>query len=374
MKPYVPQPLPLKNMDWTLFIELIGKANAALARFDGVIRGITNPFVLLSPLSTNEAVLSSKMEGTQATLQEVLFYEALPSADDPKTADIQEIINYRKALAFAVENMKKRPINLNLIKDLHERLMDSVRGANKRPGKFRTEQNWIGPYGAPIEAAYYIPPEPSRIIDDLSNFERYIHFNERDKLVQLAVVHAQFEIIHPFMDGNGRLGRMLIPLFLYGNGLLAHPCFYMSEYLEINRDEYNQGLRNISNNGDWNTWITFFMKAVISQADANSQKAMLIIQLYEEMKREIYKLASTFSLPALDTLFEFPIFSSPDFVKYSQIPRASAARLLKNMTQKKLLDVIQEGKGKRPTVYRFDRLLLILTGSKRGKTDETRKA
>lgn len=366
MKPFIPEELPLKNLDWSKYIELIGTANAALARFDGVICGITNPLVLLSPLGTNEAVLSSKMEGTQATLQEVLFYEALPSPKDPKAAEMQEIINYRKALEFAVESLKNRPLNLNMIKDLHAMLMDSVRGADKHPGRFRTSQNWIGKFGAPIEAAYYVPPEPTKIEGPLNNWEKYIHYEERDRLVHLSVIHAQFEIIHPFMDGNGRLGRMLIPLYLFANGMLSQPCFYMSEYLEAHRDEYNQGLRDISNKSDWHGWIAFFMNAVKEQARLNSRKAELILSLYSGMKLEIHNLSSAFSLPALDTLFEFPVFSSPDFVKYSGIPRASAARLLGQLAEKGLLTIIREGKGKRPTFYRFDRLLYILSAKPEG--------
>lgn len=367
MKPFKPDSLPLKNLNWSLFIELIGSANAELARYDGVIRGIPNPFVLLSPLRTNEAVLSSKIEGTQATLQDVLFYEAMPQPEDPRLADIQEIINYRKALVYAVDYLKKRPINLNMIKELHSLLMDSVRGADKRPGEFRTTQNWIGPHGAPIEAAYFVPPEPLQIQDNLSNLEKYIHFQERDRLVQLAVIHAQFEIIHPFADGNGRLGRMLIPLFLFSNNLLIEPCFYMSEYMEINRDTYNLALRDISNSGNWDGWINFFLKAVVSQAKSNSEKAIAILKLYDDVKRKVHALASSYSLPALDSLFQFPIFSSPDFVQYSGIPRASAARLLGNMADKGLLEIIQEGKGKRPTIYRFSELISIISGKNKGE-------
>jgi len=160
MKPFIPHKLPFEKINWNLFIELIGTANYELARYEGTLKALVNPSVLLSPLSTKEAVLSSKIEGTQATLQEVLAYEASPNPDNPKLNDIQEIINYRKSISLAVEKLKNYPLNLNLIKELHSVLLDSVRGSNKARGEFRKDQNWIGSFGSKIEEAYYIPPEP----------------------------------------------------------------------------------------------------------------------------------------------------------------------------------------------------------------------
>src|SRR3989338_8013734 len=201
-KPYVPQSLPLESVDWVRFITLIGQANAEMARYDGTLEGIVNPRVLLSPLITKEAVISSKIEGTQASLEEVLQYEASPDVKNEKYDDIQEIINYREAMRFAIQWMKEKPITLNLIKEMHGILLDSVRGKDKGRGNFRTGQNYIGKPGAPIEQARYIPPDPLILMEHLSNFEKYFHYDEKDRLVQLAMIHAQFEIIHPFLDGN----------------------------------------------------------------------------------------------------------------------------------------------------------------------------
>lgn len=215
MKPCTPETLPLESLDWEKFIRLIGSANFELARYEGILQGIPNPAVLLSPLTTHEAVLSSKIEGTQATLDEVLEYEASMITDEQKYEDIKEILNYRQSMVFAVEWLKTKPITLDLFCEIHSILLDSVRGQNKLRGSFRKLQNYIGSPGSPIEEATFIPPSPERVVEFLTNLENYIHYEEKDTLVQLAIVHAQFEIIHPFLDGNGRLGRILIPLFLF---------------------------------------------------------------------------------------------------------------------------------------------------------------
>jgi len=222
-QPYKPQKLPLDSIDWGSLVDLIARANAALARYDGMLETMVNPTLLLSPLTTQEAVLSSRIEGTQATLEEVLEFEADPTRkiEPSKYADIQEIINYSKAMQHAVTLLKTKALCLNLIKELHAILLDSVRGANKARGEFRRIQNWIGPPGCSIEEATFVPPSPDVLPQALDNWEKYIHYNEKERLVQLAIVKAQFELIHPFLDGNGRIGRMLVPLFLYEKKLLS---------------------------------------------------------------------------------------------------------------------------------------------------------
>jgi Fic family protein len=356
---FIPDELPLKNIDWSALIEALSEANRELGNLRGTLKGIVNPSVLLSPLTTREAVLSSKIEGTQATLQEVLFYEALPDENNPKKNDIQEVVNYRKTLAASVTAIKEKPLHLNMLKSLHAVLLDSVRGEYQRPGEFRLDQNRIGPKGCTIEQAFFIPPEPRVMMEALGNWETYWHLKERDALVQLAIMHAQFEIIHPFRDGNGRIGRVLIPIFLMDKGILDEPVFYLSEYLESHRDAYAGALRSISDNGSWAVWFSFFLTAIAKQAIAIRLKAENILKLYEAMKREIYDLGTTFGLPALDTLFTLPIFSSSEFVRYSGIPKASAHRLLVELQERKVIQVIEEGQGRRPTTFTFNQLLDI---------------
>jgi Fic family protein len=359
-KPYVPHSLPLESVDWVRFITLIGQANAELARYDGILQGIINPGVLLSPLTTKEAVVSSKIEGTQASLEEVLQYEASPDVKTEKYDDITEIINYREAMRFAVQWMKEKPITLNLVKQMHGILLDSVRGKDKSRGNFRTSQNYIGKAGASIEQASYIPPEPLILMEHLSNFEKYIHYDEKDRLVQLAIVHAQFEIIHPFLDGNGRLGRILIPIFLNEKRVLHSPMFYISEYLESNRDEYYARLKAISDEKGWDDWIGFFLKAIIEQAKANGAKAKSILDLYEKKKTRITDITrSQYAIKILDTLFARPIFNTTDFIKRSHIPKPSAMRLLKMLRREGVLSTLKEGSGRRAEVMMFNKLIDI---------------
>lgn len=219
-KPFIPEKLPLENINWEDLLPNIVKANSAVAKFDGLLESILNPLLFLNPLMTQEAVLSSKIEGTQASLSEVLAFEAAPKRKQDNINDIEEVINYRNALLFATKELENRPICLNFIKDMHEILLQGVRGQNKARGEFRRIQNWIGKSNSTIETASYVPPEPHLLLEFLSDWEKYCHYDEKDKLVQLAIIHAQFEIIHPFLDGNGRIGRILIPLFLFEQKIL----------------------------------------------------------------------------------------------------------------------------------------------------------
>jgi Fic family protein len=228
MQPFIPYVLPINELDWRLLLPLVGQANAALARYDGLLAGIPNPAVMLSPLTTQEAVLSSKIEGTQATVDEVLEQEAGLLKEGEKYEDIREISNYRQALYQAREYLKDYPIRLAFVRELHRTLMNSVRGKDKTPGQFRLDQNWIGPLHCPIEQATFVPPNPIQLPDHLRAWEVYLDLDDVDFLIQTAVVHAQFELLHPFKDGNGRIGRILIPLFLYQKRVLSQPMFYLS--------------------------------------------------------------------------------------------------------------------------------------------------
>lgn len=361
-QPYKPMQLPLDCIDWGSLVSLVAQANAALARYDGILENMVNPALLLSPLTTQEAVLSSRIEGTQATLEEVLEFEADPrrKIEPNKRADIQEIINYRQAMQHAVELLEKRPLSLNLIRELHSILLDSVRGANKAPGEFRRIQNWIGPPGCSIEEATFVPPSPDMLPDALDNWEKYFHFDEKERLVQLAVIKAQFELIHPFIDGNGRIGRMLVPLFLYEKRLLSKPMFYLSAYLERNRELYYQRLNAISEKNDWDGWIRFFLTAVTDQAKDNTRKARAILDLYEEMKRRVPEITrSQYAIQAIDALFASPVFQSADFVRRSRIPKDSAYRVLSELKQAGIVQDIREGRGRRAAIMIFSKVLEI---------------
>lgn len=365
MKPYVPDALPIEGLDAVRLIRLVGPATAAIARYDGLLQGVVNPAVMLSPLANREAVLSSKIEGTQATVDEVLEYEAGIEFEENKVHDIQEVVNYRKTLTLASETLENRPISLSLIKEMHSILMASVRGERKSPGLFRTTQNFLGAEGSTIEQAKFVPPSPLQLLDHLEAWEQYLAGDDIDTLIQCAVVHAQFEILHPFNDGNGRIGRLLIPLFLFQKKTLASPMFYLSEYLETHRDEYYTRLRAISDQGDWTGWIEFFLQTIEKQALQNTQQVRQILDLYEQMKKKVSDLThSQYAINILDALFDRPIFQSNDFIKRSGIPRNTALPFLRKLRDVSILYPLREASGRQAAVFAFRELLNCAEGRK----------
>ena len=367
MNPYEPNLLPVTDLDFRQLLPLVGQANAALARYDGLLQGIPNPAVMLSPLTTQEAVLSSKIEGTQATVDEVLEQEAGMLKEGEKFQDIQEITNYRQALYSAREYLKDYPIRLGFVRELHRILMSSVRGQDKTPGEFRLDQNWIGKHGCTMEQATFVPPNPVQLPDHLQAWERYMDSADVDFLLQTAVVHAQFELLHPFKDGNGRIGRILIPLFLYQKRALSQPMFYLSEYLENHREDYYERLKAISTEGDWNGWIAFFLQAIVTQAGQNSARVTAIQALYEEMKLAIQEAThSQYTVHVLDAIFSKPIFRSSDLTaqlfKEFGIHEKTTPGLLRQMKEAGILRELQPGSGRRPATLCFPRLVNLAEG------------
>lgn len=361
MKPFRPHNLPIKSFDWSKYISLIAEANRELARYDGLLQSIPNTEVILSPLTTQEAVLSSKIEGTQASLEEVLEFEAKKNKNIPKYEDIEEVLNYRNSLKEATEKIQNGlPISLRLIKEMHRSLLQGVRGENTDRGNFRRIQNWIGKPGSKIDDASYIPPPPNTVMNHLDNFEKYIHFEEKDRIVQLAFIHAQFEIIHPFLDGNGRIGRLLIPLFLFEKGILNKPLFYISAYFEADRESYYSKLNSITSDNNWEQWVEYFLSGVIFQAKKNVLLAKEILLLYDKLKSEIMDLTgSKYSIRILDFLFEKPVFTSTDFLNYLGANRAVVRRNIEKLAAENIISPLERGTGTKATVYRFSRLLEI---------------
>jgi len=366
MEPFVPAKLPINSINWESIIPLIGKANRELARYDGILGVMPNPGVLLSPLTTQEAVLSSKIEGTRATFGEVLRFEAGEAPkEESRRLDIEEIFNYRYAMRMAEDELKNRPFTLNLLKKLHSILLEGVRGRDKSKGEFRRTQNWIGALGSPIEEAQFIPPIPSLIMEYMDNWETYYHSDRPDPLVQLAIIHAQFEIIHPFLDGNGRLGRMIVPLFLLEKEILSHPMFYISAYFEDNHEEYIEHLRQLGMKEDaWDRWIEFFLEALIAQANMDSTRSKQIFDLYEDLKTRVIDLThSQFAVPMLDQMFKQPIFPSNIFIDIDGMPsRPTILALLNKLKNGGILDLIREGSGRRPQILALGELINICEG------------
>jgi Fic family protein len=357
---------PPEELDWKRLIPVIGPASMAVARYDGTLSAVQNANLLLSPLVTQEAVLSSRIEGTQTTMGEVLEYEAEGASkimEPEKRADIQEVLNYRQAMWTAVEMMKELPLCQRIVREAHRVLMDGVRGDKKAPGEYRRTQNWIGSHGSPIEAARFVPISPEQLANGMTAWEKHIHADAQDHLVRLAVLHAEFEALHPFHDGNGRLGRMLVPLYMAEKKLLSGPMFYISAYFEAHRDEYYDRLLDVSRAGKWTEWCLFFLEAVRDQAEQNQRKANAILSLYEDMKPRMTEITrSQYAISALDRIFANPIFNSSDFIERSGIPEATARRILRELRDHGVLGVVLEASGRRSAILAFPDLLNITEG------------
>ena len=250
-----------------------------------------------------------------------------------------------------------------VIKESHATLLSGVRGHDKARGKYRPIQNYIGNPNRPIEEARFVPIAPERVADAMSQWEKYLHSDQPDTLVQLAIVHAEFESLHPFLDGNGRVGRMLVPLFLFERGLLHTPNFYVSDYLERNRQEYFDGLLAVSRDDDWTGWCAFFLAALTEQAGKNEQKARQILELYSAKKEWMVDVThSQHAIAALDFLFDQPIFNSATFIKGSKIPKATAQRIIRQLADAGMLGTLEKAKGPLPAVFAFTELLNIAEG------------
>lgn len=359
---------PPKKLDLEVLLPLVGPASASIARYDGVLTAIPNAAVLLSPLTTQEAVLSSKIEGTQATMGEVFEFEAKGGQSklpETKIHDIHEVLNYRRALRHCEEMLKTYPLCQRVLKEAHRILLDGVRGHSKDPGQYRRVPNWIGPRGSTIENARFVPIPAGELGEAMSSWDKYLNGDAPDRLIQLAILHAEFESLHPFLDGNGRLGRMIVPLFMYQVGLIHQPMFYISAYLERNDTEYRDRLLAVSRDDDWTGWCAFFLRATQSQANQNLEKAKAIMELYNRMKTTMTDIShSQFSIHALDWIFENPIFNSSDFIKASVIPKPTAARILRVLKEANILQVWQAARGSKPTIYGYGELLNIAEGYK----------
>ncbi len=355
---------PPKELDWPQLIPLLGPAREGLGRYDGLLSAIPNAHVLLSPLVTQEAVLSSKIEGTHVTIGEVLEIEAGGASDattQAKRDDAEEVLNYRKAMRACVAEMEERPLSSHVLRAAHQVLMQGVRGLDKSPGAFRHEQNWIGPKGCLVEEASFVPIAPQQLQSGMEEWEAYLRSTaEPDALVQLAIIHVEFEALHPFKDGNGRLGRMLIPLFLHQQKLLCGPDFYMSGYLEAKREEYQERLRSVSRDGDWTGWCAFFLAGIRQQAADNERKARAILALYDRVKGQVTELThSQHSLKAVDFMFQVPIFRTTTFRTSAGIPKPTANRILRILIDAGLLVTLLGGRGQRPAILAFRKLLDI---------------
>jgi Fic family protein len=318
---FLPNALPpTLAVDWKL-AALLSEADRALAELSGAGRLLRNPHLLIQPYLHREAILSSRIENTYAEMEELFRLEAGETASG-KSPDVQEVANYVRALENGLKAINKLPISKRLICELHNTLLSNVRGgeSTKTPGEFRRSQNWIGHPGSTVATATFVPPPPDAVLDALSNWEKYLHSDSVEPLlVKCALLHYQFEAIHPFLDGNGRIGRVLITLFLCERGCLSQPLLYLSGFFEAHRGEYYEKLLAVSQRGDWRGWVEYFLTGIREQARSALKDAQAITDLYEAYSRQ-WKEASrapSVAMAILDELFANPFFSTSRFAKKS---------------------------------------------------------
>lgn len=356
---------PPQELDYERLITPLGKATDALARFDQVLKDLHNSEFLIAPLRNQEAILSSRMEGTVSTMDEVLQYEAdHDDDDDDKEADVRadiiETILYQRSLKLAQKVIEEgQSISPWLIRGLHQKLLAFGRGADKSPGEFKKEQNYL--VDKTKRKVLFIPVSPERLQSGLDDLFSYIEDSHQQILIKAAISHLEFEALHPFQDGNGRIGRMLITLMLWNSGVISSPHFYISGYFEEHKDLYVDTMREVSENGDWTSWCVFFLEAVEKQAIRNLTIAESIKALHDNMKvvfRE--KLASRYHDRALEFVFTNPMFRNNKFTTGSGIPPSTAYTFTKTLIEGRLLRTVQEASGRRPALYAFEPLMQLV--------------
>lgn len=311
---YLPNPLPPAITYNKELINLLSKADRILGNLSGIGTQLPNPDLLITPYVKREAVLSSKIEGTQASLSDLFYFEAAGKEErekEVKTTDILEVVNYVKAMNYGLNRLKELPLCLRLIREIHKELMHKVRGNHLTPGEFRRSQNWIGPAGCTLNDASFVPPPVHEMHEALDKFEKFLHDKENlPGLIQCALIHYQFEAIHPFLDGNGRVGRLLITLFLCEKEYLIYPLLYLSAFFEKNRREYYDKLLAVSQKGAWEDWIKFFLRAVAYQSKDAIDNSKLILSLLEKYRKMLCeKRSSPYALALLEEIFLNPFIT-----------------------------------------------------------------
>ncbi len=356
---FVPNRLPPDlELTWE-FVNQISEADRRLSELAGAARTLPNPHLLIEPFTRREAVLSSRIEGTVASLSDLMSFEAL-GVVHPDRPDVAEVANYVTALEYGLSRLTKLPVSTRLMRELHERLMRGTRGEHMTPGEFRRSQNWIGPPGCLLKDASFVPPPEAEMKEALSDLEKYIHSESKlPPLVRMALIHYQFEAIHPFLDGNGRIGRLLITLLLCAEGLLPQPLLYLSAFFERHRSQYYRLLLEVSQQGNWQEWITFFLCGISEQSVDALNRANQLQQLSLEYRQMLHgKRSSATLLQMADLLFKNPVFSPSSISKALKITYVSAQ---KNIDKLVNAGILRETTGRqRGRIYVAQRVIEIL--------------
>jgi Fic family protein len=341
---FIPAPLPpeppvmMANLQ-----ELLSRADRALGRLDGSVLTLPNPDLFVFMYVRKEAVLSSQIEGTQSSLQDVLAAEArIFNRERPN--DVREVLNYIEALRYGLERLRELPVSVRLIREIHEHLLQGVRGGRLAPGELRSSQNWIGPAGCTLNDASFVPPPPEQIPELLSDLERFLHQQDGlPALIKVGLAHAQFETIHPFLDGNGRVGRLLITFLLCSRGILQKPVLYLSHFFKRHRQDYYDRLQAVRDRGDWEGWLAFFLQGVTEvsqQATETARRILLIREEHRNLITENMGYAAGNAHRVLEGMFERPIMAVKDVAAITGTTYPAANQLVKRLEALGLLEEI----------------------------------
>jgi len=357
---FVPNTLPPEGLDTFSadFVNILSEADRGIGALKSLSKLIPNPNLLIAPFVRKEAVQSSRIEGTQASLTDIFYYEA--SKEKPKDSDVLEVLNYVKAMNYGFSRIRKLPLSLRLIREIHKKLMKGVRGDKLSPGEFRTTQNWIGSPGCTLNDATYVPPPVDEMSKLLNQLEKFLYAEDPiAPLVKCALIHYQFEAIHPFLDGNGRVGRLLITFYLYQRGFLYYPILYLSDFFERHRDEYYDLLLGVSQSGNWKEWLKYFVRGVAEQSKAAEETGHDILNLQKSYRQLLQgESVPTPVFKLLDMLFVNPIVSLNGISEFLKVTwptaKASVQQLIK-------LGILKEISGrKRNRVYCAKELLGVI--------------
>ena len=352
---FIPNPLPRDLPLSPKLVLLLDNASRAIATLAGVGETVPNPHILAQPFIRREAVLSSRIEGTLASLSDVLAYEA-GGRRNQSNEDVEEVRNYVVALEYGIERLESLPISFRLVNELHERLLAGVRGENMRPGHFRTTQVWIGAPGSYIQEARFIPPPPERLRDLFFEWESFVNESHNlPPLVRCALMHYQIETIHPYLDGNGRIGRLLITLFLCASGILTTPLLYLSAYFERDRQKYYDELLNVSVTGNWERWLSYFLDGVYRESRDVLERIRRVRSLQEEWRELLLSRGEPSSgLRLLEDLFVRPVTTASRVSQFLEISDPGARRVLDRLIDAGIVDRIENS---RPNLYVAHRLI-----------------
>jgi Fic family protein len=354
---FLPAPLP-PVLEWTpRLIGVLSDADRLIGRLAGEGGRLPNPHILMRPFVRREAVLSSKIEGTQATLGELLAAEA-GAAVERSPEDLREVGNYVAALEHGISLLQELPLCVRLVRELHTKLMEGVRGQNATPGIFRTTQNWIGKPGSTLATASYIPPPPGEVEPCLAAWEKFLHESDLPPLVTIALAHYQFEAIHPFLDGNGRVGRLLITLFLIERKILPTPLLYLSAFFEAARRDYYDGLRGVSTSGAWNEWLEYFLLGVARMSEDALSRATRINDLLAEWHGKLAGHSTNTPIRVLGLLAANPFVTITGAANQLSVAFTTVQRAIERLESSGIVRQVSDAK--RDRVYCAQAVLDIL--------------